>query len=332
MNRIQRATAWLRDSALSVTAVLLVLATAAAGWSASFISLHAFATSHMALSNGAAWLVPGTFDGAALGLSLLAFRAATFGRASLGSRVYVYGFTGLSSWINYVHISDRQGRMVACLLPVSAVIVFDKVLREAREAYERRHGKQVFRIRPGLLLLRLAIDGKGTREAIRGQIAAIPVEALIGLGAGTLARAIPPAEETATLPEHEAADESTTGSTAEQGTAMEPVSTAAEPQTPPEPPAPRKWVNPQEERYARAVELNRLHIAAHARPIGSPTLTKRLRDEGYSIGSATADALARQFRAAFEQAMQTPVSPLTAQAEEREETPEGINGKELLPA
>src|SRR5438445_13774705 len=109
MNRLQQAAAWIRDSALSVTAVLLVLATAASGWSASFISLHEFAMAHMTLSSGAAWLVPGTFDGAALGLSLLAFRAATFGRASLGSRIYVYGFTGLSSWINYVHIPDPQG-------------------------------------------------------------------------------------------------------------------------------------------------------------------------------------------------------------------------------
>src|SRR5436309_16096309 len=118
---MQKATAWLRDGALSVTAVLLVLATAASGWSASFISLHEFAMAHMTLGYGAAWLVPGTFDGAALGLSLLAFRAATFGRASLGSRVYVYGFTALSSWINYIHIPDPQGRMVAFLLPISAV-------------------------------------------------------------------------------------------------------------------------------------------------------------------------------------------------------------------
>ena len=56
MNRIQQATAWLRDGALSLTAVLLVLATAASGWSASFISLHEFATAHMTLSSGAATL------------------------------------------------------------------------------------------------------------------------------------------------------------------------------------------------------------------------------------------------------------------------------------
>lgn len=331
MNRIQRATAWLRDSALSATAVILVLATAASGWSASFISLHEFATAHMTLSDGAAWLVPGTFDGAALGLSLLAFRAATFGRASFGSRVYVYGFTGLSSWINYVHITDPQGRAVACLLPVSAVIVFDKILREAREAYERRHGKQAFRVRPGLLLLRLTIDGQGTREAIRGQIAAIPVEALIGLGAGTLARAALPAGEVAS-PALESTEEQATAPSPEPADETPTIAPEPEPQTPSELPTPRKWVNPQEERYARSVELNRLHIAQHSRPIGSPTLTRKLREEGYSIGSAGADALAKQFRAAFEKAMQTPVAPLPETAGERESSGGQVNGHQLVPA
>jgi hypothetical protein len=339
VNQFQRVIAWLRDGSLSVTAVLLVLATATAGWSASFISLHQFAMTHMTLGYGAAWLVPGTFDGAALGLSLLAFRAATFGRASLGSRVYVYGFTGLSSWINFVHIPDPQGRMVACLLPISAVIVFDKVLREAREAFERRHGKAVFRVRPGLLLLRLAIDGTGTREAIRGQITAIPVEALIGLGAGTLARAALPAEHPA-IPSEEMPDEET----GEQAPTQDPISAPPvelepEEQTPAEAPAPRKWVNPQEERYARAVELNRLNIAAHSRPIGSPSLAKRLREEGYSVGSKSADALARQFRIAFEQAMHAPVVPYPDEAgqdgesmREDGEVPAQVNGYALLPA
>lgn len=183
-----RAAAWLRDSALSSAAVLLVLLVAASGWSASFLSLHQFALGHMSLTSGQAWLVPGTFDGAAFGLSLLAFRAATYGRASFGSRLYVYGFTALSAWINYVHITDPRGRMVACLLPISAVVMFDKVLKEAREAFERRNGKQVFRIRPSLLVLRLVIDREQTARAIRSQITAIPVEALIGLGAGALAR------------------------------------------------------------------------------------------------------------------------------------------------
>lgn len=196
----QRTAAWLRDSALSVIAVLLVLAVATSGWSASFIALHGFAMLHMGFGDAAAWLVPGTFDGAAFGLSLLAFRAATYGRASFGARLYVYGFTALSSWINFVHITDRQGRLVACLLPISAVVVFDKVLREAREAYERRHGKQVFKVRPGLLLLRLAVDRKATAKAIRGQIAAIPVEALIGMGAGTLAKDAEQAKTAAQAP------------------------------------------------------------------------------------------------------------------------------------
>src|SRR4051794_748472 len=178
-----------RDNGLATLAILLVVAVAVAGWSASFISLHEFALKHMGLSENPAWLVPSTFDGAALGLSLLSFRAAIYGRASLGSMLYVYGFTALSSWINWVHIDDKAGgKFVSALLPIAAVIVFGKVLKEAREAYERRHGKQVFKVRPGLLMLRWMADRTGTRKAIRTQILEIPVQALIGLGAGALAR------------------------------------------------------------------------------------------------------------------------------------------------
>lgn len=178
----------LRDNGLATLAMVLVVAVAVAGWSASFISLHGFARDHMVLTDRAAWLVPSTFDGAALGLSLLAFRAAIYGRASIGSLLYVDGFTALSSWINWIHIADHQGRFVAALLPIAAVLVFGKVLKEAREAFERRHGKQVFKVRPGLLVLRWFADRRGTRGAIRTQILDIPVEALIGLGAGNLAR------------------------------------------------------------------------------------------------------------------------------------------------
>lgn len=179
----------LRDNGLATLAMVLVVAVAVAGWSASFISLHGFAMAHMGLTARAAWLVPSTFDGAALGLSLLSFRAAIYGRASLGSALYVYGFTALSSWINWVHIDDHAGgKLVASLLPIAAVLVFGKVLKEAREAFERRHGKRVFKVRPGLLALRWLADRRGTRGAIRTQILDIPVEALIGLGAGDLAR------------------------------------------------------------------------------------------------------------------------------------------------
>ena len=180
--RVRAVADWMRDSALSVASVLLVLAVAAAGWSASFLSLHTFAMVHMALTERQAWLVPATFDGAAFGLSLLAFRAATFGRASLGSRAAMYGFTGLSSWINFIHITDPRGRLVASLLPISAVLIFDKVLKEARGAYERRTGRQVFRVRPGLLLLRLAVDRASTWAAFKAQITAVPVPSLVGLG------------------------------------------------------------------------------------------------------------------------------------------------------
>jgi hypothetical protein len=179
-----------RDNGLATVAMLLVVAVAAAGWSASFISLHDFAMTHMGFrTSKPAWLVPATFDGAAVGLSLLAFRAAIYGRASLGSLLYVDGFTALSSWINWVHIDDHAGgKFVSALLPIAAVLVFGKVLKEAREAYERRHGKAVFKVRAGLLVLRWLVDRAGTRRSIREQILAIPVEALIGLGAGDLAR------------------------------------------------------------------------------------------------------------------------------------------------
>lgn len=178
----------LRDNGLASLAMFLVAAVAVAGWAASFIALHAFAQEHIGLTERAAWLVPSTFDGAALALSLLSFRAAIYGRASLGSLLYVYGFTALSSWINWIHIDDRQGKIVSALLPIAAVLAFGKVLKEAREAYERRHGKVVFKVRTGLLMLRWTVDRRGTRAAIRNEILAIPVQALVGLGADTLAR------------------------------------------------------------------------------------------------------------------------------------------------
>jgi uncharacterized protein DUF2637 len=200
----------IRDNGLATAAMVLVIGVAVAGWSASFISLHDFAMAHMGLKKDPAWLVPSTFDGAALGLSLLSFRAAIYGRASVGSMVYVYAFTALSSWINWVHIDDHQGKFVSCLLPIAAVIVFGKVLKEAREAYERRHGKQVFKVRAGLLVLRWIVDRKSTREAIRSQILDIPVQALIGLGAGNLAR-----EAAEQLAESEKAGEDIEGQDAE---------------------------------------------------------------------------------------------------------------------
>jgi uncharacterized protein DUF2637 len=178
----------LRDSGLSTAAMFLVVAVAVAGWAASFIALHAFAQQHIGLTDRAAWLVPSTFDGAALSLSLLSFRAAIYGRSSLGSLLYVYGFTALSSWINWIHINDPRGKFVSALLPISAVLAFGKVLKEAREAYERRHGKVVFKVRTGLLALRWIVDRAGTRAAIRNEILAIPVQALVGLGADALAR------------------------------------------------------------------------------------------------------------------------------------------------
>ena len=283
----------LRDNGLATVAMVLVVGVAVAGWSASFISLHGFAQAHMGLTERAAWLVPSTFDGAALGLSLLSFRAAIYGRPSLGSALFVYGFTALSSWINWVHIDDRAGgKFVACLLPIAAVLVFGKVLKEAREAYERRHGKQVFRVRPGLLVLRWLADRRGTRAAIRTQILDIPVEALIGLGAANLARqARESAAESASGSQGVAASESASRmqSPAASRVRIPSASVAGQP----------AFVMPQMRRIrsasegasearlrAEALELDRASIAETGSPAGLRQLQREL-----GIGQARATEL-----------------------------------------
>lgn len=159
-------------------------AAAVAGWSASFIGLHGFAVRQMAgFTADTAWLVPGAFDLSAFGSTVLVYRASINGRSGFRSRVMMYLFTALSAWINWIHQTSGAARFVACVLPVAAVIVFDGLAAEYRADWEADHGRKAFRMRLGLLLLRRMVDKEGTRAAFREQITAIPVSALVGLGA-----------------------------------------------------------------------------------------------------------------------------------------------------
>ena len=162
---------WLRDTGLGVTGYVLVAVVAVAGWSASCVGLHRFAVDHMGLTTGAAWLVPTTFDGAALGLTVSVARAAMYGRGAGLWRVLVVAFTALSAWINWVHITDPAGRWVAALLPVSAVTVFESLMGEARQAYERRTG----RVRPRIHPARWLFDPSGTLAIVRAYVLDVPL-------------------------------------------------------------------------------------------------------------------------------------------------------------
>ncbi len=82
------------------------------------------------------------------------------------------------------------------MLPVAAVLVFDGLAAEYRADWEADHGRKAFRMRFGLLLLRRMVDKEGTKAAFREQITAIPVSALVGLGADLAS-----AEQTRTVPE-----------------------------------------------------------------------------------------------------------------------------------
>lgn len=167
-------------------------AAAVAGWSASFIGLHGFAVRQMAgFTVDTAWLVPGAFDLSAFGSTVLVYRASINGRSGFRSRVMMYLFTALSAWINWIHQDSDAARFVACVLPVAAVIVFDGLAAEYRADWEADHGKKAFRMRLGLLLLRRMVDKEGTRAAFREQITAIPVSALVGLGADLATAELP---------------------------------------------------------------------------------------------------------------------------------------------
>lgn len=173
---------WLRDTGLGTIGFLIVLTVALSGWTASFIGLHQFGTQHMDLTTSEAWLVPVTFDGAAAGLSLVVFRASINGRGAGLWRVLIVAFTALSSWINYVHISDPTGRWIACYMPPSAVILFEGLMSEARAAAARRNGHERARVHA----LRWVFDFSGTLNLYRQYVMAVELPEPLQQGSANL--------------------------------------------------------------------------------------------------------------------------------------------------
>lgn len=197
--RPSRAHRWLAPVSLGIVALAAVM-----GWAASFVGLHAYGQHAMAgFGFWAAWLLPATFDGAAFACTLMTYRSAIHGRSAARGRVLMWGFTAVSAWINWIHQPTPDTRLVAAGLPVAAVAVFDVVLGELRADYEARHGRQTFRLRPGLLLLRWIVDRTGTSSAFRERITAIPVAELAGLAtspATTTETAVPEPTTTVARP------------------------------------------------------------------------------------------------------------------------------------
>jgi len=170
-------TLWLSRVALGFVALAAVM-----GWGASFVGLHAYGQAQMVgFSFWTAWLVPGTFDGAAFGATLITYRASIYGRSALRGRLLMWSFTAISSWINWIHQITPEAQIVAAGLPIAAVAVFDVVLAEMRADFEQRQGKRRLRLRPGLLLLRWLADRTGTNHALREQITNLPVAQIAGL-------------------------------------------------------------------------------------------------------------------------------------------------------
>lgn len=165
---------WLRDTGLGVFGVALLLLVATAGWGGSTLGLRDFAQAHMGYEGFAAWLVPATFDGASVGLTIAAFRAAIHGRRAPITRIGIVAFTALSFWMNYEHIDDPIGRRIAALLPVAAVALLEALLAEGRRAHSRRHGRQQ---RQGMHPLRLLFDWSGTWAIFRAIVVEDPLPA-----------------------------------------------------------------------------------------------------------------------------------------------------------
>lgn len=174
----------LQGVVLARLVLAFVACAAVAGWAASFVGLHGFGLSEMhGYTSVTAWLVPGSFDGAAFACSVLVYRASIFGRSALRGRVLMYAFTALSGWINWHYQTNVLGQWVAAALPFAAVLVFDTVLADLRAEWESRHGRQAFRLRLGLLGLRWLVDRHGTWSAFSDTLKAVPVTDLVGLGA-----------------------------------------------------------------------------------------------------------------------------------------------------
>ncbi|WP_243788819.1 DUF2637 domain-containing protein [Saccharopolyspora gloriosae] len=168
---------------LSIAALIFVAMAAVMGWGASFVGLHEYGMQSMAgFTYWSAWLVPATFDGAAFACTLMTYRSSINGRSAVRGRILMWAFTGVSSWINWIHQPSHEAQIVAAGLPIAAVAVFDVVLLELRADYEAKHGMRGFRLRPGLLVLRWMVDRRSTSDAFRKQVIDIPVEEIAGLG------------------------------------------------------------------------------------------------------------------------------------------------------
>lgn len=178
---------WVRDTGLGGLGVALLVLVAAAGWGGSTLGLRDFAATHMGYTGATAWLVPATYDGASVGLSIAAFRAAIHGRGAPLTRLGIAAFTSLSSWMNYEHIADPAGRRIAALLPIAGVALLESLLAEARRAYERRHGHQQ---RPRIHPLRIFFDWSGTWAIFRSVVLSIPLPAAIAQHAPVAAPAV----------------------------------------------------------------------------------------------------------------------------------------------
>lgn len=232
---------------LARVSLLIVALAAALGWAASFVGLHDYGVHQLyGFTDVTAWFIPGAIDGAAFATSLMTYRANIKGRAAIRGRLLMWCFTAASGWINWIHQVSPEARFVAAGLPVAAVAVFDVVLMELRADFEERHGRRAFRLRPGLLMLRYAVDKRGTSDAFRRQIEAIPVASLAGLGNDLLTDAarggrivprqwldLPQAKSLSALP---AAEPAPAFPTAEPAPAFMAVKLPAEP-TPPSPTA-----------------------------------------------------------------------------------------------
>ncbi len=124
---------------------VLLIVVAIVSWSLSARHLHAWGMKDLHESNGAAWLVPATFDLAPLGLSLVVYQARRKGRSAAMWRLFIVAFTGISSWINWTWTaSDTVGsRLIAASLPIAAVILFEALTWQVhRDAMDKVYDGQ----------------------------------------------------------------------------------------------------------------------------------------------------------------------------------------------
>ena len=124
---------------------VLLIVVAIVSWSLSARHLHAWGMKDLHESNGAAWLVPATFDLAPLGLSLVVYQARRKGRSAAMWRLFIVAFTGVSSWINWTWTaSDTVGsRLIAASLPIAAVILFEALTWQVhRDAMDKVYDGQ----------------------------------------------------------------------------------------------------------------------------------------------------------------------------------------------